>query len=243
MLRIDRLDLLLRVVRDQPGITTADLARTLDTSVRSVFRDLEHLRARGYPIEGERGRGGGVRLHQRWGLGKVLLSAEEALCTLLSLAISEKLGFPMFASDVARARRKLVDAFPSHERKRIGPLRERIFVGRPASAAVRASYREPGGAAMRQLQVAFVQEVTIRAEYVKENGEQSERRIEPHALLINLPAWYLLGVDHSRGEPRTFRLDRFVQVAREEAIPFRANPRVVCAKVLEAECGDAVRAV
>src|SRR5206468_595808 len=124
MPRIDRLDLLTRVLRDRPGITVAELARALAVSARSVFRDLDHLRDRGYPIEADRGRGGGVRLHASWGLGRVLLSSEEALSTLLSLAISEKLGFPMFAADVARARKKIVDAFPTTERKRIGPLRE-----------------------------------------------------------------------------------------------------------------------
>src|SRR5215510_569486 len=154
MHRIERLDLLTRVLRDRPGITAADLASALNVSIRSVFRDLDHLRERGYPIEADRGRGGGVRLHSSWGLGRVLLSSEEALCTLLSLAISEKLGFPMFSSDVAHARRKIVDAFPTAERKRIAPLRERIFVGRPASAAVRGSYANPDAGVMRPLQVA-----------------------------------------------------------------------------------------
>src|SRR5690242_14609521 len=113
--RVDRLDLLTRVLRDRPGITVAELARELGVSARSVFRDVDHLRERGYPIEADRGRGGGMRLHASWGLGRVLLSSEEALCTLLSLAISEKLAFPMFAADLARARKKIVDAFPTSE--------------------------------------------------------------------------------------------------------------------------------
>src|SRR6185369_12298167 len=153
MHRIDRLDLLTRVLRDKPGITVLALARQLGVSARSVFRDLDHLRERGYPIEADRGRGGGVRLHASWGLGRVLLSSEEALCTLLSLAISEKLSFPMFSSEVARARKKIVDAFPTAERKRIAPLRERIFIGRPASATVRGGYSTPEASVMRQLQV------------------------------------------------------------------------------------------
>jgi predicted DNA-binding transcriptional regulator YafY len=47
MQRVDRLDLLTRILRDRPGITIADLARELGVSVRSVFRDLDHLRERG----------------------------------------------------------------------------------------------------------------------------------------------------------------------------------------------------
>jgi predicted DNA-binding transcriptional regulator YafY len=232
MQRIDRLDLLTRVLRDRPGMTVSDLARELGVSNRSVFRDLDHLRERGLPIEADRGRGGGVRLHASWGLGKVLLSSEEALCTLLSLAISEKLGFPMFAPDLARARKKIVDAFPTAERKRIAPLRERIFVGRPASARVRGSYAAPAAAVMRQLQVAFVQEIVVRADYVKETGEASTRRVEPHALLITWPAWYLLGFDHLRDEPRTFRFDRFQNVVTERETSFRSRPREIATAIL-----------
>jgi len=114
--RADRLDLLARVLRDRPGVTAGDLARELGVSVRSIFRDLDALRERGYPIESARGRGGGLRLRANWGLGRVLLSRDEALCTLLGLAVAEKLGFPMFAPEVARARRKIADAFPTAER-------------------------------------------------------------------------------------------------------------------------------
>lgn len=234
--RIDRLDLLTRVLRDRPGITVTQLSRELGVSPRSVFRDIEHLRERGYPIEADRGRGGGVRLHASWGLGKVLLSSEEALCTLLSLAISEKLAFPMFSSDLTRARKKIVDAFPTSERKKIAPLRERIFVGRSASARVSGSYAMPDPATMRRLQVAFVRELTVSADYVKETGESSSRRVEPHALLISWPAWYLLGFDHLRGEPRTFRFDRFRNVEVEENAPFRARPRDIAAMLLGEHC-------
>ena len=232
MQRVDRLDLLARMLRDRPGVTVGVLARDLGVSVRSVFRDLDHLRERGYPIEADRGRGGGLRLHASWGLGKVLLSSEEALCTLLSLAISEKLGFPMFSADVSRARKKIVDAFPTSERRRIGPLRERVFIGRPASVKVSWTYGVPDAAVMRRLQVAFVQELTVLADYIKETGEPSTRRLEPHAMLITWPAWYLMAFDHLRGEPRMFRFDRFRAVAIEEGQPFRPRPQDFAAKFL-----------
>ena len=231
----DRLDLVARVLRDRPGVTAAELAREFGVSVRSVFRDLDRLRERGYPVEAARGRGGGLRLHGNWGLGRVLLSREEALCTLLGLAIAERLGFPMFAADVGRARRRIADAFPLAERRRIAPLRERIFVGPPASAAVSRSYAEARGAAMRRLQAAFVEERVVSAEYQREDGERTRRRLEPHALVINWPAWYLLAHDHLRGEPRTFRLDRFVAV-EVEAETFRPRVQELVARMGAPEC-------
>jgi len=89
---------------------------------------------------------------------------------------------------------------------------------------------------MRQLQVAFVREIVVRADYVKESGEASTRRVEPHALLITWPAWYLLGFDHLRDEPRTFRFDRFQNVVREEATSFRARPREIAQAILGEYC-------
>ncbi len=228
--RTARLDLLRRLLGDRPGITAAELARQLRTSTRSVFRDLAYLRDRGYPIESSRGRGGGLRLHPNWGLGRVLLSAEEALAALLSLAIAERLGLPMFSADLSRARRKVVDAFPPLERRRLTPLRERILVGPPASRAVRESYQPPVPAAAHRLQAAFVREHVISGEYTKQNGERTRRRVEPHAILINWPAWYLLGHDFLRGEPRTFRLDRFVSV-EEEPMTFRPRPQILVAAI------------
>lgn len=215
--RMDRLDLLVRMLRDRPGITTRELADELGVTVRSVFRDLDTLRDRGLPVESSRGRGGGVRLRGNWGLGRVLLGREEALCTLLGLAVAEKLGFPLFSADVARARAKIGDAFPVEERRRLRPLRERIFVGQPASSAVRASYVQPDVSAMRRLQVAFVESRVVSAAYAREDGERSVRRLEPHALVINPPAWYLLAVDLERRATRTFRLDRFSAMEIEEA--------------------------
>lgn len=231
--RSDRLDLLARVLRDRPGITASDLAAEMGVSVRSVFRDLDHLRERGYPIEADRGRGGGLRLPGNWGLGRVLLSREEALCALLALAVSERIGLPVFANELARARRKIADAFPDVERRRIAPLRERIFVGPPASRAVRESYRAPSGttASLRRLQAAFVDECVVECEYVREDGERSRRALEPHALLINWPAWYLVAHDRLRGAARTFRLDRVVAVdIRTER--FRPRPRDMVADLL-----------
>jgi predicted DNA-binding transcriptional regulator YafY len=229
--RADRLDLLARVLGDRPGVTAGALARELGLSVRTVFRDLDALRERGYPIEASRGRGGGLRLHRGWGMGRVLFSRDEALCTLLALAVSEKLRFPMLGAEIGRARRKIADTFPTVERRRIAPLRERIFVGAAASPEVRRSYGEPAAAPMRRLQAAFVDERMVRAEYAKEGGETSHRRLEPHALVINWPAWYLLAFDHLRAEPRTFRLDRFVSV-EPDAATFRPRARQLVLELL-----------
>ena len=88
---------------------------------------------------------------------------------------------------------------------------------------------------MRVLQSAFLNERVMSCVYVREDGERSERRMEPHAIMLNWPAWYVVAMDYLRGEPRTFRLDRFVSV-REEAETFRARPQAMLSAMGGPEC-------
>ena len=85
---------------------------------------------------------------------------------------------------------------------------------------------------MRRLQVAFVEERIVRAQYIREGGAASERRLEPHALIINWPAWYVLAHDLVRGESRTFRLDRFERVDIEPDT-FRPRPQQFYRELVE----------
>lgn len=226
---MDRLDNILRMLADRPGMSASELAMLLDTTPRTIFRDLDTLRDRGYPIESSTGRGGGLRLHPNWGLGKVLLSADEGIGVILALAVMQRLQPPMF--DTGLSYSKILDAFPRHERRRIEPLRERVFVGANASPTVRDSYGAPRAEAMRTLQEAFIAARSVFGHYTRQDGATNRRRIEPHALVINWPAWYLLGWDFSHEAFRTFRLDRFTRV--EDTIShFKPRPRDAAAELL-----------
>ena len=59
--RGDRLDALVALIRASEGISMGEIAKQLGVSVRTVRRDVSVLRARGMDIEGDRGRGGGIR--------------------------------------------------------------------------------------------------------------------------------------------------------------------------------------
>jgi len=224
--RLARLESLLRLVRDRPGITAAAVAAELGTTVRNVFRDLGVLRARGYPIDASRGRGGGLRMPARWGVGRILFATEEAIGVLLCLAVAEHVGLPLFAPNWKSVRGKLVAAFPDAERVRLRQLRQRIMVGGPASARVRESYVPPDVASARRLEQGFTQSRVVEFDYERQDGQRTRRRVEPHVFLLNWPAWYLLGDDHGRAKIRTFRLDRITAVAVTEQ-EFKPRPHAM----------------
>ncbi len=239
--RYERLDLILRWLSERPGLTAAEIARELKTSLRSVFRDLEYLRERGHPIEADRGRGGGLRLHPNWGLGKLFLSNEEGLCILLSLAISEKIGFPMFALGFQQARKRIISAFPSQQKKMVSKLQERIFVGDTASSQVNESYQSPKDDVMKALQSAFVKEMKVKIQYADEKSAKTNRIVEPHALFINWPAWYLLAFDHLRKAPRTFRVDRIFKAEPLSGQFFSPFPKRIFDEMVGDSFGTSLR--
>jgi predicted DNA-binding transcriptional regulator YafY len=170
------------------------------------------LASRGTPLQAERGRGGGVRLPARVGLGRLQLDHREALDLLLALAIGERLRSPLLLSSLRGIRQKIAMAFPPEERFRVGRLRRRIFHAPPASHRVTDSWRTPREAVLGPVQDAFFEQRALEIEYMSAGG-RTTRVVEPHYLLLAWPAWYLLVWDHLRDEVRTLRLDR-IQAAR-----------------------------
>ena len=121
--------------------------------------------------------------------------------------VAESLGLPLLGGGLAGLRTRLSSTFAPTERTRVQRLRERILVGRPASEAVRNTWREPDARQAHLLQEAFISSRVVQFQYRARDQRLSRRRVEPHYLLLNHPAWYLLGLDRDTAAGRTFRLD------------------------------------
>ncbi|WP_338864671.1 helix-turn-helix transcriptional regulator [Myxococcus stipitatus] len=202
----DRLDRVLGLLASRPSWTAPELAEELGVCLRTVRRDLARLEARGVPIESDAGRGGGVRVPPRTGLGRVQLDAHELLDLLLALALAEQLHSPLLLSTVKTLRQKLSASFPPEERARVNGLRRRILVG-PGSRNVAASWMSPAATVLRPIQEAFFEQRALELTY-RTNDVSTVRVVEPHYLLLSWPAWFLLVWDHLRGAVRMLRVDR-----------------------------------
>lgn len=211
--RLQRLEELKGLLKARDIVTARDLADELGVSRRSLHRDLAILREQGLPIESGRGRGGGLRLHPHWGLGRVHFSATEAIDLLLSIAIAERINSPVLLSQLAGIKRKVAAAFGETHQLQIRTLRRRILLGPPASGPAAASAGSAPRRAQAALAEAFINTRAVAIDYVDRKGAVTSRQVEPHYLLLCLPVWYVLAWDRLRGAVRHFRVDRIRSVA------------------------------
>jgi predicted DNA-binding transcriptional regulator YafY len=228
--RLYRLDALTGLLRDGEHHLAQDLADDLGVSKRTLMRDLDVLRDRGVPIETDQGRGGGVRLHRHWGVGRLNLSYREVIDLLLSLAIMEKVGSPMLLDGAKAVRQKLALSFPESQRQKVQAIRKRLLVGELASAAVLKTYPDKPLRAAEAICDAFFEMRLLELTYVDANGRRTRRTVEPHYLMVNWPVWYLLTWDFLRTDVRCFRVDRIAKAevsdtgfALKPAAPFIAG--------------------
>lgn len=229
--RLDRLDLLASRLKADEPMTIAELAAEFAVSGRTLARDLALLRDRGLPVEAERGRGGGVRLHRLWGVGRLTLTAPEAINLLVSLAIAEKTQAPRLLANLDPVRRKLAASFSPALRARIGGLRKRILIGAAASKHVLGGFVPPAQAEVAALFEAFLEQRQLAFHYSGAGGERRVRHVEPQLLLLNYPVWYLLAWDLDRAAVRTFRCDR-MRGARSLADRFTLRPAATFAEAV-----------
>ncbi|MBT0956103.1 WYL domain-containing protein [Alphaproteobacteria bacterium KMM 3653] len=204
--------------------TIKDLAAQHGVSPRTIARDLALMREQGMQIDADRGRGGGVRLDSNWGIGRMNLSYAEAVDLLISIAVAEQMDSPLFLANLGAVRRQLVASFSPDKRRRVNDLKSRILIGVTASTLVQAGATPPPKRVVQALHQAFIDQEVLRIKYHREDGNPSQRHIEPHYLLLKYPVWYVVAFDHLRKAPRTFRCDR-MQAAQKTGSRFRLLPK------------------
>jgi predicted DNA-binding transcriptional regulator YafY len=118
---------------------------------------------------------------------------------------------------------KALAALGAEDRAEVGRIVKRIVVGGDAEPEVRAVAGPVEPAVFDTCIRAFVRCRPVALLYRDSEGRVTERRVEPHGLMVRAPLWYLLGFDLRKELPRHFRLDR-VQAAHTMVGP-RFQPR------------------
>ena len=199
LMRASRLVSLLLVLQNRGQMTAAELARELEVSERTVYRDVDALAAAGIPIYAERGPHGGVRLVEGYRTRLTGMTGDEAEALFLS-------GLPGPAAElglgtvITAARMKVLAALPTELRARATRLVERFYLD--AAGWFRADEAVPH---LPMLAEAVWESRGLRIEYDR-GDEVTERLVEPLGLVLKAGTWYL--VARREGDVRTYRASR-----------------------------------
>ncbi|MEU6072226.1 YafY family protein [Micromonospora sp. NPDC047074] len=221
---------LLALLQRRPSWTATELAAELGVTDRSVRRDVERLRAIGYPVHATAGVGGGYQLGAGSRLPPLLLDDEEAIATAVSLRLASG-GTVAGAGEAAlRALAKLDQVMPAR-------LRAEIRAVHGATETLVGPGVEIDAELLVTLARACRDAVRVRFRYAGRDGGERERTVEPVRMVTTGRRWYLMAWDVDRADWRTFRLDRMREVtattwhfrAREHPDPVAYVHRAVTA--------------
>ena len=201
--RIYRLLRLITLLQTRRDYTADELARELDVSRRTIFRDLNMLEMARIPyyFDAERG---GYRISKHFFLPPINLTLTEALALLM---LTGRLGrgrqLPLI-NQGARAAMKIESALPAGVRKHVGSVINHLHLNLAPS-----SRHEGLDAMFDELTGAIAGKRICRIVYISfHEKKQINVTIRPLHLVFMGRAWYVLGHVARPGEVRTFKLGR-----------------------------------
>ena len=219
----ERHDSIVRSLRRNGSATVSELAHLVGTSRRTILRDISALRDQGFVIHTECGRGGGVQLDPQSMQMTARLSVSEVFALLISVAAmraAQNLPF----SDLADAGlAKIEKALPSDKVRDLRRFLDCLYVGKisPNQDISDMGSIDPG--LLPTFETAFLHRLQMRFHNRDAKGAQTMRQVEPQAMLILPPLWYLVSWDPTRSDFRHFRMDRISRPEIIEDAPFRSR--------------------
>ncbi|CAH0343275.1 YafY family protein [Rhizobium sp. CECT 9324] len=215
MARSDRLFRLLQALRTLPSpVTAARLAEETGVSLRSLYRDIESLRAAGAVIDGERGFG--YRLTEDIALPPQTFTRLEIEALVLGLAEVRHMGEPALAAAAGAVLSKVTATLPDRLQ------RQALHA---ASQVYRFERRDPPVVNVGLLREACWQERALVISYVDAEQQRTDRQVLPLAIVYLERALVLLSWCCLRQDFRKFRVDRIagIQMTEESFRPRRVQ--------------------
>jgi len=197
-----RLLSILMLLQSRGRVSAFALARELEVSVRTIYRDVDSLSAAGVPVYGDRGRSGGYQLRAGWRTQLTGLTTGEARALLMTNlpGPAKALGLGEAA---ASAHLKLLAALPDDWRSDAERVGARFHLD-PVDW-----FRDaPPADQLRVVAEGVWSERRLRMRY-ESWAKVSERVVDPLGLVLKGGAWYLVARD--KREPRTYRVAAIAQ--------------------------------
>lgn len=216
-----RHDAIVRILRRTGTSTVNDLAAEVGASRRTVLRDIGALRDQGFVIHAESGRGGGLQLDPESVQTTARLTVMEVFALLISVAAMRAARSLPFANLADAGLAKIERTLPADKVRDLRRLLDCLYVGQLSPKQEISNLGGIDPLLLPAFETAFLQRLPLRFHYRDAKGATTIREVEPQALLILPPLWYLVAWDAARDDFRHFRMDRINTPEIVEGTQFR----------------------
>lgn len=211
MAKWDNMLSMLWMLRSGKKLTAAQIADSLEISVRTVYRYIDALCASGVPVVAESGHDGGIRILDSFTETPLFFNHLELKALVDGYKFAQGAGYP-YTEELESALKKVESGLDEEQR-------DDLFK-HTAGLDVIAPVRPPAVIkALRVLEQAVKEGRTVRILYRKANAEQGEEReVNPYGLAFDRNEWYVVAFCQWSQAVRTFRVDRMEGLELTEAI-------------------------
>ncbi|GGG72058.1 helix-turn-helix transcriptional regulator [Paenibacillus radicis (ex Gao et al. 2016)] len=210
MAKWDNMLSMLWMLRSGKKLTAAQIADSLEISVRTVYRYIDALCASGVPVVAESGHDGGVRILESFKETPLFFNTVELKALVDAFKFAQGAGYP-YTEELESALKKVESGLHEEQRHEL----TRQTSGLDVIAPVLPPSVVP---LLRDLEQAEKDGRTVRIAYRKANVEQAEEReVDPHGLAYDRNLWYAVAFCHRSQAVRTFRVDRITRLEQTEA--------------------------
>ncbi len=216
-----RHDAIVRSLRRTGTATIDALADDVGASRRTILRDICALRDQGFVIHSEPGRGGGLQLDPQSVQTTARLAVTEVFALLISVAAMRAAGGLPFSDLADSGLAKIERALPGDKVRDLRRFLDCLHIGQLSPQQDLSDMGPMDPALLPAFERAFLQRHLLRFHYRDAQGRETKRVVEPQAMLILPPLWYLVAWDPARDDFRHFRMDRIGTPVVEEGATFR----------------------
>ncbi|GMK39754.1 transcriptional regulator [Paenibacillus sp. CCS19] len=211
---MNKTDRLLAIVLELQGrkvVRAEDLAARFETSVRTIYRDIQALSEAGVPITGTTG--AGYSLMEGYFLPPIRFTIEEAVTLLIGTDFIEQRFDDDYRDRAKFARRKIEVILSDSVRSEASRIRKSLRLLAPGKRAAESNEREN----LDKIRRALLDGRKIRFHYSKRiadsaGSRHSDRTVAPYGLVLVEGSWMLVARCDLRQDIRHFRLSRMAEL-------------------------------
>lgn len=212
-MRADRLLSLIMLLQSRRRMTARYLARELEVSERTIYRDIQALSASGIPVYGECGPDGGFSLVENYRTSLTGLTPGEVRA-LFMLSIPAPLAELGVSQELRQALRKLAASLPDLQRQEETRARQRFYLD--------STWWQQGNILVPHLQVLYQavwQDRKLVLSYRPHYLVPVELVVDPYGLVAKAGVWYLVCGSHA--QVRVYKVSELLDATITEEASWR----------------------